>query len=73
MMGMAKQLGGELLGSALGGGKKKKHGGHGGQGGQMSDAKLMKEALKVAKHKGDSILILTNFTPSTVFQLTSTT
>merc|ERR1712123_333129 len=60
MMGMAKQLGGELLGSALGGGKKNKHSGHGGHGGhgshgshggQMTDAQLMKEALKAAKHK----------------------
>merc|ERR1712098_412594 len=57
MMGMAKQFGGELLGSALGGGKKQQ-GGHGGQGGghsgqgaPMTDSQLMKEALKAAKHK----------------------
>ena len=57
MMGMAKQLGGELLGSALVGGKKKKtgnHSGHGGHPGQMTDSQAMKEALKAAKHKGDA-------------------
>ena len=35
----------------------------------MSDAQLMKEALKVAKHKGDVIIIPTQFPPSTLFQL----
>ena len=47
MMGMAKQLGAELLSS---GGKKNKSGK---SSGEMSDTKAMKEALKLAKHKGD--------------------
>ena len=51
MMGMAKQLGGELLGSALAG-KKHKEGGSGKEKGEMSDSKALKEALKLAKHKG---------------------
>jgi hypothetical protein len=37
------------------------HGGHGGQGKPMSDAQLIKENLKVAKHKCDLILILSIF------------
>merc|ERR1712032_1431050 len=48
MMGMAKQMGGEMLKGALGG-----EGGQGGQGGGagVSDKELLKEALKVAKTK----------------------
>ena len=45
MMGRAKQLGGELLGSSSKKGEKSS--------GEMSDTKAMKEALKLAKHKGD--------------------
>merc|ERR1712032_1631890 len=48
MMGMAKQMGGEMLKGALGG--KKDHGGQGGGAG-VSDKELLKEALKVAKTK----------------------
>ena len=44
MMGMAKHLGGDLLSS----GRK-----HDKQTGEMSDSKALKEALKLAKHKGD--------------------
>ena len=47
MMGRAKQLGGELLGSS--GKKDKSEKGSA----EMSDTKALKEALKLAKHKGD--------------------
>ena len=47
MMGRAKQLGGELLGSSIKKDKSER------RGGEMSDTKAMKEALKLAKHKGD--------------------
>ena len=45
MMGMAKHLGGDLLSS----GRKNDK-----QTGEMSDSKALKEALKLAKHKGQS-------------------
>ena len=49
MMSMAKQLGGEILAST---GKKDKLGKHRGE---MSDTKALKEALKLAKHKGEPV------------------
>ena len=45
MMDRAKQLGGELLGSSSMKAEKRS--------GEMTDTKALKEALKLAKHKGD--------------------
>ena len=47
MMSWAKQLGGELMGSSMKKDKSEK------LSGDMSDTQAMKEALKLAKHKGD--------------------
>ena len=47
MMGKAKLLGAELLGSNMKKDKSEKHSP------EMTDTKALKEALKLAKHKGD--------------------
>ena len=53
----------QVLKEALGGGKGKKdsaqmgHGGQTGQGGKMSDKQLLKEALKMAKTKGNTNVV----------------